>query len=270
MDKSKTGPRRQANLTSTLQYTLKKSLGQHFLHDESICKMIVESINEKTKNLLEIGPGAGALTKYLIDMPFENYQCIEIDKEKMDYLHQEYPILKDRIIHDDFLVAELPFEGTFTIVGNFPYNISTQIVFKILDWEHHVDEMVGMFQKEVAQRIASNHGSKNYGIMSVITQCYYDVEYLFDVPASSFTPPPMVVSGVIRLTRNNNPYKIIDYKKFKAFVKIAFSQRRKTLRNCFKSYLTAAQLGKPLFDKRAEQLSVSQFVDLYDEIYRDQ
>jgi len=249
-----------------LQYTLKKSLGQHFLHDEAICKRIVESLDSDVKNLLEIGPGAGALTKYLIEQPFENYQCIEIDKEKMDYLHHKYPVLQDKIIHDDFLEAELPFENNFTIIGNFPYNISTQIVFKILDWKEQVDGMVGMFQKEVAERIASKHGNKNYGIMSVITQCYYDVDYLFDVPASSFTPPPKVVSGVIKLTRNDNPYQIADYMKFKSFVKTAFSQRRKTLRNCFKSVLPPEKLVGDVFTKRAEQLSVKEFVDLYDVI----
>jgi 16S rRNA (adenine1518-N6/adenine1519-N6)-dimethyltransferase len=250
-----------------MQYTLKKSLGQHFLHDEAVCKRIVDALGDDVTNLLEIGPGAGALTKYLIELPFENYQCIEIDKEKMDYLHHTYPVLQGKIIHDDFLVAELPFKANFTIIGNFPYNISTQIVFKILDWKEHVDAMVGMFQKEVAERIASKHGSKNYGIMSVITQCYYDVEYLFDVPASSFTPPPKVVSGVIKLTRNNNPYHIPDYTKFKSFVKTAFSQRRKTLRNCFKSILPAEKLQDDVFAKRAEQLSVKEFVDLYTRIY---
>ncbi len=250
-----------------MQYTLKKSLGQHFLHDESICQRIVESLPNDIHNLLEIGPGGGALTKYLIDLPFKNYQCIEIDKEKMDYLYHTYPSLEGKIIHDDFLVAELPFDENFTIIGNFPYNISTQIVFKILDWKEHVDGMVGMFQKEVAERIASKHGNKNYGIMSVITQCYYDIDYLFDVPASSFTPPPKVISGVIKLTRNNNPYSIKDYIKFKSFVKTAFSQRRKTLRNCFKSILSADKLQGDVFTKRAEQLSVKEFVDLYNSIY---
>ena len=128
-----------------MQYTLKKSLGQHFLHDESICQRIVESLPNDIHNLLEIGPGGGALTKYLIDLPFKNYQCIEIDKEKMDYLFHTYPSLTGKIIHDDFLVAELPFDENFSIIGNFPYNISTQIVFKILDWKEHVDGMVGMF-----------------------------------------------------------------------------------------------------------------------------
>ena len=176
-------------------------------------------------------------------------------------------ILKGRIIHDDFLLAEKPFDGQFNIIGNFPYNISTQIVFKILEWRDDVDEVVGMFQKEVAQRIASKHGNKTYGILSVLTQCYYDLEYLFDVPATSFTPPPKVVSGVIRLKRNNNPYQIEDYNKFKTFVKVAFNQRRKTLRNGLKAILPADKLLDEVFNKRAEQLSVQEFVGLFHSLY---
>lgn len=248
-----------------MEYSLKKSLAQHFLHDESICEQIVESLSADTKVLLEIGPGGGAITKYLIKKPFEKYVCIELDKEKVTYLTKIYPELKDRIIHDDFLQAENPFEGKFNIIGNFPYNISTQIIFKVLDWKNDVHEVVGMFQKEVAQRIASKHGSKAYGIMSVITQCYYDVEYLFDVPPTCFNPPPKVMSGVIKLTRNNNPYDIDDYLKFKTFVKVAFNQRRKTLRNGLKSILPAEKLQDDIFSKRAEQLSVAEFVDLYND-----
>ncbi len=246
-----------------MDYTLKKSLGQHFLHDELVCEKIVETLSPNIQQLLEIGPGGGALTKYLIDLPIPQYKCIELDKEKIDYLLHTYPILKNKIEHDDFLQADLPFEGSFSVIGNFPYNISTQIIFKVLDWRDHVDEVVGMFQKEVAQRIASKHGSKNYGIMSVVTQCFYDIEYLFDVPNTCFTPPPKVVSGVIKMTKNNNPFHIEDYVKFKSFIKIAFSQRRKTLRNCFKSYLTSEKLLDPVFNKRAEQLSVADFVELY-------
>jgi 16S rRNA (adenine1518-N6/adenine1519-N6)-dimethyltransferase len=246
-----------------MQYTLKKQLGQHFLHDENICKRIVESLSDNVKNLLEIGPGGGALSKYLMKMPFENYQCIELDKEKIDYLEKTYPALKGKISHDDFLDAELPFQEKFTIIGNFPYNISTQIIFKVLDWKDHVTEVVGMFQKEVAERIASKHGSKSYGIMSVLVQCFYDIEYLFDVDAQCFTPPPKVTSGVIRLKRNHNPYEIKDEKKFKTFVKAAFNQRRKTLRNSLKSSLPPEKLQDDIFNQRAEQLSVQQFVDLF-------
>ncbi len=247
-----------------MEYTLKKQLGQHFLHDEVVCQKIVDALSPGIDNLLEIGPGGGAITKYLMHLPVKNYLCIELDKDKIDYLHKVYPELKGRISHDDFLDAELPFTENFSIIGNFPYNISTQIIFKVLDWKDQVDEVVGMFQKEVAQRIASKHGSKSYGIMSVLVQCYYDIEYLFDVPASSFTPPPKVVSGVIKLTRNSNPYQISDEKKFKNFVKAAFNQRRKTLRNSLKSTLAPEKLQDEIFNKRAEQLSVQEFVDLFE------
>ena len=250
-----------------LQYTLKKSLGQHFLHDETVCQRIVDALEDKVENLLEIGPGAGALTKYLIQKPLHQYQCIEIDKEKMDYLLLKYPALEGKIMHDDFLEAELPFDSSFTIIGNFPYNISTQIVFKILDWRDQVDGMIGMFQKEVAARIASKHGSKEYGILSVLTQCYYNVSYLFDVPASAFTPPPNVVSGVIRFERKQEAVRVNDYPLFKKFVKTAFSQRRKTLRNCFKSVLRPEQLLDNVFTKRAEQLSVDDFIAFYRSVY---
>lgn len=251
-----------------MDYTLKKSLGQHFLHDEVICQKIVEAMSGDTKQLLEIGPGGGAITKYLLEKNVEKYECIELDKEKVDYLIRQYPSLDGRIIHDDFLLAEKAYEGHFNIIGNFPYNISTQIVFKILEWRDNVDEVVGMFQKEVAQRIASKHGNKTYGILSVLTQCYYDLEYLFDVPATSFTPPPKVVSGVIRLKRNNNPHQIEDYNKFKTFVKVAFNQRRKTLRNGLKAILPADKLQDEVFNKRAEQLSVSEFVELFKSLYK--
>ena len=246
-----------------MQYVLKKQLGQHFLHDEAVCQKIVDALSPGIENLLEIGPGGGAITKYLMHLPVKNYICIELDKDKIDYLHKVYPALQGKIFHDDFLDAEQPFQENFTIIGNFPYNISTQIIFKVLEWKDQVDEVVGMFQKEVAERIASKHGSKSYGIMSVLVQCYYDIEYLFDVAASSFTPPPKVVSGVIRLKRNHNPYHIADEKKFKVFVKAAFNQRRKTLRNSLKSILPAEKLQGEIFNKRAEQLSVQQFVDLF-------
>lgn len=253
-----------------MQYTLKKQLGQHFLHDEAVCQKIVDSLRPGIENLLEIGPGGGAITKYLMHLPVKNYLCIELDKEKIDYLLHTYPALTHKIIHDDFLEAALPFSEQFSIIGNFPYNISTQIIFKVLDWKEQVIEVVGMFQKEVAERIASKHGSKSYGIMSVLAQCYYDIEYLFDVPASCFTPPPKVISGVIRLTRNRNPYAISDEKKFKNFVKAAFNQRRKTLRNGLKSMFPANMLQDDIFNKRAEQLSVAQFVTLFETLQNKQ
>jgi 16S rRNA (adenine1518-N6/adenine1519-N6)-dimethyltransferase len=248
---------------ASMDYSLKKSLGQHFLHDELVCKKIVDCLSPEATHVLEIGPGAGAITKYLIQLPFTEFMCIEIDKEKIDYLQKQYPTLHHQILHDDILTAELPFENDFYVIGNFPYNISTQIVFKMLEWKEHVVEMVGMFQKEVAQRICSKHGSKEYGILSVLTQCYYDVIYCFDVDASCFTPPPKVTSGVIKCIRKANPIIIEQEEAFKKFVKTAFGQRRKTLRNAFKSYYPAAILADPIFMKRAEQLSVSELVDLF-------
>ncbi|MBL7766696.1 MAG: ribosomal RNA small subunit methyltransferase A [Chitinophagaceae bacterium] len=250
-----------------MDYTLKKSLGQHFLHDESICERIVEAVNTQCTKLVEVGPGAGAITKYLFKKNIPEFRCIELDKEKVDYLMKKYPELKDKIIHDDILDAEKPFEGHFHLIGNFPYNISTQIVFKILDWRDVVDEATGMFQKEVAQRIASIHGNKNYGILSVLTQCFYDVTYLFEVDETAFTPPPKVKSAVIQLKKNNNPYHIDHYEKFKSFVKVAFNQRRKTLRNGLKSILPPEKLQDKIFDKRAEQLSVKEIADLFHTLY---
>ncbi len=246
-----------------MQYTHKKSLGQHFLHDEVLCRRIVDSLGIDVRHLLEIGPGAGAITKYLIEKSFSDFRCVELDQEKIDYLYHQYPVLNGSLIHADFLKMAKPFVEPFSVIGNFPYNISSQIVFRLLDWREDIIEVVGMFQKEVAVRIASAHGTKDYGILSVLAQCFFDIEYLFDVPPESFTPPPKVMSGVIRLRNAQNPYRIEDYDRFRKFVKIAFSQRRKTLRNCFKSYLPTDVLQDEVFNKRAEQLSVSQFVELF-------
>ncbi len=246
-----------------MQYTLKKSLGQHFLKDENICKKIVEALCQSSfNNLAEVGPGAGALTKYLIDIPHINFKAIELDDEKVVYLKTTYPILQDKIIHQDFLQTMPPFEDEFTVVGNFPYNISTQILFKVLDWKKQVPVVIGMFQKEVAERVAANHGNKAYGIISVLIQAHYHVEYLFDVPPSSFNPPPKVDSGVIRLTRKDEPLVVSSDKKFIALVKAAFNQRRKMLRNPVKGMFEPAVLQEPIFTKRAEQLSIQDFADL--------
>lgn len=248
----------------TKALTLKKSLGQHFLHDEAICREIISHINRTPGlQLLEIGPGGGALTKYLLQWEEVDYKAIEVDEEKVDYLIKHYPALQNRILHIDFLNAISPFNGDFSIIGNFPYNISSQILFRILEWEDQVFEMVGMFQKEVAQRVAAKEGSKTYGILSVLTQAYYKVEYLFDVPARSFSPPPKVVSGVIKLTRTDNPYRISNRKNFARLVKAGFNQRRKTLRNALKGTLSPEVLTAEIFSKRAEQLSVADFVTLY-------
>ncbi len=251
-----------------MQLTLKKNLGQHFLHNQEICMHIVEALDMKpTTQVLEVGPGGGAITKYLLEVPNIQLQCVEFDQEKVDYLLLSYPNLKDKLVQADFLQMEMPFADSFSVIGNFPYNISTQIVFKILEWVDHVPQVVAMFQKEVALRYASKHGSKTYGITSVLTQCYYDVEYLFDVSPMQFNPPPKVDSAVIKLTRNNNPFGIADYNKFKSFIKISFGQRRKTLRNAFKSHLPPEKLTAPVFNNRAEQLSPSEFAELFHSVY---
>ena len=247
-----------------MQYTLKKSLGQHFLHDENMCRKIVLQLQHNPgMNLLEIGPGGGALTKYLLEWQDINYKAIEIDNEKVEYLSKTFPLIKDKIILQDILKADAPFETGFDVVGNFPYNISSQILFKILDWETQVHDVVGMFQKEVAQRIAAPPGSKTYGILSVLIQAFFKVEYLFDVHENCFTPPPKVKSGVIRLTNTNNPFAIDNKRKFTLLVKTAFNQRRKTLRNALKSIMPPDALTNEIMSKRAEQLSVADFVALY-------
>lgn len=248
----------------TDDYTLRKSLGQHFLHDEEVCKHIVDSIALKPSlKLLEVGPGGGALTKYLIDLPGVDFRAVELDEEKVDFLQRTYPALNGRVLHQDILQSPPPFDDPFSVVGNFPYNISTPILFHLLEWEGKVDEVVGMFQKEVAQRIAAGPGNKDYGIPSVGIGAYFSVEYLFDVPASAFTPPPKVTSGVIRLRATGNPHGIANRKKFMVLVKAAFSQRRKTLRNALRGTLPPAMMSDPRMDKRAEQLAIADFVDLY-------
>ena len=243
--------------------TLKKSLGQHFLKDENICRKIVAVLKEqKFTQLLEVGPGGGALTKYLLELEGVDLMTVEIDKDKVDHLLEVLPAIEGKIIHEDFLDMDLPFGGQFVIVGNFPYNISTQILFKILDWKEKVQCVIGMFQKEVAQRIAAHEGNKVYGVTSVLVQAFFDVTYLFDVSEGSFTPPPKVKSGVIRLTPKTSPLQIKSWIDFTLLVKTAFSQRRKTLRNACKQLFDPLVLTEPLFDKRAEQLSVSQFAEL--------
>lgn len=241
-------------------YTLKKSLGQHFLKDENICRRIVEELTKHPFiNLLEVGPGGGALTKYLIKLPNINFKAVELDDEKVVYLKNTYPVLHDKIIHQSFLDIEKPFDDPFTVVGNFPYNISTQILFKILEWEDAVPCVVGMFQKEVAQRVAAKEGNKVYGVTSVLVQAFYDVEYLFDVSENSFNPPPKVKSGVIRLTPRKEKLEIKGRKEFFNLVKTAFNQRRKTLRNACRGLFTPEVLEEEIFNKRAEQLKIQDF-----------
>ncbi|HUP13812.1 MAG TPA: 16S rRNA (adenine(1518)-N(6)/adenine(1519)-N(6))-dimethyltransferase RsmA [Niastella sp.] len=244
-------------------YTLKKSLGQHFLNDEAISKKIVAALQvHPFTHLLEVGPGGGALTKYLLQIPDIDFKAVELDAEKINFLKTAYPQIQDKIIHQSILDMELPFSGAFTVVGNFPYNISTQIVFKMLDWKDQVQSMVGMFQKEVAQRLAAKEGSKIYGVTSVLTQAYFNVDYLFEVEETAFTPPPKVKSAVIRLVPKAEKISMKSDQKFTLLVKAAFNQRRKTLRNAVKPFFTHEVLKKSVFDKRAEQLSVSDFAAL--------
>lgn len=244
-------------------YTLKKSLGQHFLKDENIIKKIVDALLQNSfKNLLEVGPGGGALTKYLLNIPDINFKAVELDEEKVDFLIKKYPDLQDKIIHKSFLQIDRPFDETFTVIGNFPYNISTQILFKVLEWKELVPCVIGMFQKEVAQRAAAKEGSKIYGVLSVLIQYHYDVEYLFDVGNECFTPQPKVKSGVIRLTTVKKKLPVKSERAFWVLVKTAFNQRRKTLRNAVKSLFTQEELQDELFLRRAETLSVKEFADL--------
>lgn len=246
-----------------MQYTLKKSLGQHFLKDENISRKIVAELTKHSfKQLLEIGPGAGALTKFLLQINNIEFRAIELDEEKIDYLLQTYPSIKTKIIHKDFLKADMPFEDNFAVVGNFPYNISSQILFKILEWKEHVPVIIGMFQKEVAQRIAAKPNNKICGILSVLVQAFYNVEYLFDVSPSSFNPPPKVISGVIELTIRNEKLIMRNEKDFFVLVKTAFNQRRKKLRNAVRNLFTEDILQQEIFDKRAEQLSIEDFAAL--------
>ena len=212
--------------------------------------------------LLEIGPGGGALTKYLLQIKNIDFKAVELDAEKVAYLEKTYPTIKEKIIHEDILTTPIPFEEAFTVVGNFPYNISSQILFKILEWKEQVPCMIGMFQKEVAERIASKPGTKVYGILSVLVQAFYEVEYLFDVPPESFTPPPKVMSGVIRIKIRDTKPEIKSEKYFFMLVKAAFNQRRKMLRNAVRGLFEEEILNDLIFNKRAEQLSVDDFAAL--------
>lgn len=245
----------------------KKSLGQHFLHDQQIAQRIVASLKVRNEQnaVLEIGPGMGILTKLLIDQPGIDLKLIEIDRDSVAYLNKHYPSLHTKIIEGDFLEIDIDkiFPGKFSIIGNFPYNISSQILFKALTHRDSVDQLVCMLQKEVAERIAAPHGSKTYGILSVLLQAYFDIEYLFKVPPGVFTPPPKVMSAVIRLKRNAFTKLPCDEALFVQVVKQAFNTRRKTLRNALKNLnLPAEIIALDVLDKRAEQLSVEAFVNL--------
>jgi 16S rRNA (adenine1518-N6/adenine1519-N6)-dimethyltransferase len=240
----------------------KKFLGQHFLNDQNIAKQIVEALSvEKPTNVLEIGPGTGVLTRFLIDRKELNLKAIEIDWDSVAYLKERYPSLP--VIEGDFLKIEMAsiFSESFSIIGNFPYNISSQIFFKALEHRESVDAIVCMLQKEVAERIASPPGNKTYGILSVLLQAFYDIQYLFKVPPNVFTPPPKVMSAVIRLKRNTRQRLDCDEALFFKVVKQGFNNRRKTLRNALKNLNLAAEFSAlPIFNQRAEQLSVDEFV----------
>lgn len=245
---------------------MKKSLGQHFLKDESVLQKIADAIGDlaRFKTVVEIGPGMGALTRYLIASKPDNFYVVELDDRWAAHLLQTYPILRGKLIHQDFLQTDLSFlQSPAHVVGNFPYNISSQIVFRIIDHRDVVSEMTGMFQKEVALRIAAKPGSKDYGVMSVLAQAFYDCQYLFDVPPESFNPPPKVMSGVIKLTRRATKTLSCSEEQFKKVVKTAFNQRRKTMRNSLKELVQdKALLEKETFNLRPEQLSVSDFEQL--------
>ncbi|MDQ2769164.1 MAG: 16S rRNA (adenine(1518)-N(6)/adenine(1519)-N(6))-dimethyltransferase RsmA [Bacteroidota bacterium] len=246
----------------------KKHLGQHFLADPNIARNIVAALRlpDGVRTVLEIGPGMGVLTQYLLQNPAYETSVVEIDPESVAYLRAHYPALNERIYATDFLKQDLRelFPGRpLAIIGNFPYNISSQIFFAVLNNRQQVREVVGMIQKEVAQRLAEPPGSKTYGILSVLLQAFYQIEYLFTVPAHVFNPPPKVESAVVRLTRNDTVQLACDEKLFFRVVKQAFQTRRKTLRNALKPFgMPAEATTDPIFEKRAEQLGVAEFVRL--------
>lgn len=212
--------------------------------------------------LLEVGPGGGAITEGLLALPNVHFKAVELDEEKVAYLGHKFKPLAGNIINNNFLDIEPPFEGEFTVVGNFPYNISSQILFKILDWKVQVPYIVGMFQKEVGMRAAANPGSKTYGVLSALLQAHYEITYLFDVPPEAFTPPPKVDSGVIQLTRKTEELNYKSEHAYRVLVKTAFNQRRKTLRNATKSLFSPEVLAEEIFNKRAERLSIHDFAAL--------
>ena len=245
----------------------KKYLGQHFLNDENIARKIVDSLSlSGYSNVMEIGPGTGVLTKYLLDLKLD-LKLVEIDSESVVFLKTKLGIDPSIILESDFLKLKLDevFANKFAIIGNFPYNISTQIIFKALEYKSLVPELIGMFQKEVAERICEKKGSKKYGILSVLTQAYYETDYLFSVPPSVFTPPPKVTSAVIRLIRKEQVDINYNEKLFFKVVKLSFQQRRKTLRNSLKTFNLSDSLREDtIFDLRPEQLSVEEFISLTD------
>lgn len=244
----------------------KKALGQHFLKDLQIAKRIADTLSDyKNLPVLEIGPGMGVLTQFLLEANHD-LTVVELDLESVAYLEQNFPALEGKILAEDFLRLDLSklFAGQFCVIGNYPYNISSQIFFKVLDYKEHIPCCSGMIQKEVAERLAAGPGNKTYGILSVLLQAWYDIEYLFTVSETVFNPPPKVKSAVIRMTRNKRTELGCDQSLFKTVVKTSFNQRRKTLRNSMKPLLgkDCPDYALPVFDKRPEQLSVEQFIEL--------
>ena len=245
----------------------KKFLGQHFLKDLKVAQDIANTVDACPElPVLEVGPGMGVLTQFLLPKG-RTVKVVEVDYESVAYLREAYPQLEDHIIEDDFLKMNLQrlFDGQpFVLTGNYPYNISSQIFFKVLDYKDQIPCCSGMLQKEVAERLAAGPGSKTYGILSVLLQAWYDVEYLFTVSEKVFDPPPKVKSAVLKITRNDRKELGCDEKIFKTVVKTSFNQRRKTLRNSMKPLLgkDCPDYALPIFDKRPEQLSVEQFVEL--------
>ncbi|MEO9476400.1 MAG: 16S rRNA (adenine(1518)-N(6)/adenine(1519)-N(6))-dimethyltransferase RsmA [Cyclobacteriaceae bacterium] len=247
----------------------KKHLGQHFLKDENIALKIVEALDiSRLKTVLEVGPGTGVLTKHLIKGQDIKFQALDVDRDSVKYLKEVYPDHEDQFLLSDFLKADLnAHDLPIGVIGNFPYNISSQLFFKIWDFRNEVSEVVCMIQKEVADRIVAKEGNKTYGILSVLLQAFYEIEYLFTVPPQVFSPPPRVQSAVIRLKRNDKSELGCDAKLFKAVVKAGFGKRRKTLRNALKDLaLQIENTSDEVFDKRAEQLSVQDFIDLTNRI----
>ena len=259
-----------------MEVRAKKSLGQHFLTDQTIAKNIVSAL-QHPGDVLEVGPGMGVLTQYLLQRDDISLKLVEIDGESVDYLMRHFPDMQGKLLQDDFLKMNLPktFGGEFSVIGNFPYNISSQIFFKIIDFKDRIPEVVCMIQKEVAERIAEKPGTKTYGILSVLLQAWYDIEYLFTVGQGAFAPPPKVQSAVIRLRRNSREDLGVQYSLFKAVVKTSFGQRRKTMRNSLKPLINAKAeregwseerlkefAANPVFDLRPERLGVEEFISL--------
>ncbi len=253
----------------------KKSLGQHFLNDTQVACRIVESLSVDQEKftgqgfpVVEVGPGTGVLTSFLLEKPGIDYYAIELDREAVTFLQKKYPGLGARLITGDFLtVSRSVFPSGFFVIGNFPYNISSQIFFRVLEWRESVPRIVGMLQKEVAQRFCAPPGSKTYGILSVLLQAWYDTEYLFTVPAGAFTPPPKVQSGVVRLSRNNRTSLGCPEDLFRKVVRTTFNQRRKTIHNSLKPLLGEKKnFTSPFSGQRPEQLGVEEFIQLTQQV----